>query len=458
MKAIAWIVAAGFTAIACAEEPAPEVVKPPDEDPVIAAQKAVVTSRSKQFKVSGGDGLMRGSAAILAERTKDELLHLTEEEDQWKVGASIVLHGKEGDPLPESTTATRLVWIDEMPTLRLDVHLGEGLDEDRFKRAVTELLIYQRCLEHGKHKPTDAFAVVPPWLSVGLCEASAWRLDETDRTLYAALFKRGGVFKLDELLSTTTAELAKLDGATRAAYRVSSGALVMALLEQPEGKRGFRDFLKEVATYQGDMPILLRKHFPDLNLSENSLAKWWALQLANKGGLNLLSDVLTIQETEKELKQALQFSIPSGGGLQQKGLSAWKEVAELEGDQRFAAVRPAQEALIYLSYRCFPSYRPMLLEYQKLLIGLSRGKTEKLPERIQSLERSRKTMVTGAERARDYMDWFEITRARQTSGEFEDYLKLKERLKEERRVREDPVTQYLDRMNELFDRSEESEK
>ncbi len=458
MRAYAWFIIFGLSASLVGEEVQPQIVKPPEDDSVVKANKGVVTSRSEQFKISGGDPLNRGKAAILAEQVKDQLLHLTEEKDEWRVPGSIVLHGKEGDPATDVTVAIRLLWVEGVPRLRLDKHLGPGIEPDRFKRAVVELLIYQRCLEQGNHKPSDVFVLVPPWLSIGLCEASAWRLDETDRALYAALFRKGGVFKLEELLGTDVAEYNKMDGATRAAFRVSSGALVMALLEQPEGKEGFRSFLKDVASYQGDMPILLRKHFPDLNLSENSLAKWWALQMANKGGLNLLSDVLSIQETEQELQNALRLSVPGpGGSFQQKEISAWKEVVGLEQKQKFAAVRPAQEALIYLSYRCFPSYRPMLLEYQKMLIGLSRGNTEKLQQRINRLSKSRQSMLAGAERARDYMDWFEITRARETSGEFDDYLKLKERLKDEKKQRKDPVTQYLDRMNDLFYRGEISE-
>jgi len=346
------------------------------------------------------------------------------------------------------------MWVEGVPHLRLDKHLGLGLEPKRFKQAVMEVLIYQRGLEADKQSAKDAFQLIPPWLSMGLCEASAWRLDKSDRALYAALFKKGGVFKLDDLLQTTAADYKKMDGATRSVFQVSSGALVMALLEQPGGKAGFGDFLKKVATYQGEMPILLRQSFPDLNLSENSLAKWWALQLANKGGLNLLTDVLTIQETEEELAKALNFMISGPDGVRQRDLSAWSEVVALKGEKRFAAVRPAQEAMIHLSYRCFPSYRPLLLEYQKILIGISRGHTENVPQRLARLKKSRESMVASAGRARDYLDWFEITRATKTSGEFDDYLKLKERLKAEKKVRNDGVSRYLDRMNDLFDRSE----
>ena len=159
-----------------------------------------------------------------------------------------------------------------------------------------------------------------------------------------------------------------MDGATRAAFRVSSGALVMALLEQPQGKEGFRAFLTDVAAYEGEMPGLLRKHFPELNLSETSLAKWWALQLANKGGLNLLTDILTIQQTETALAEALRLNFRTEEGIvQPKELAAWPELAALKEPERIAAVRLAQDALVRLSYRCFPSYRPLLAEYQLVL-------------------------------------------------------------------------------------------
>jgi hypothetical protein len=64
-------------------------------------------------------------------------------------------------------------------------------------------------------------------------------------------------------------------------------------------------------------------------------------------------------------------------------------------------------------------------------------------------------MVARSARARDYLDWFEITRARETSGAFDDYLRLKERLKSNPLRRKDKVSDYLDRMDRLFYREEE---
>lgn len=426
-----------------------QVVEPPASPNAMGAEEII--SRSKQFRISGGESLVRGTVALLAEQTKDELLRLTGEKDGWKVPISIRLQGSPGDPMPARTVSMRLIVVEGQKELRLDVHLSRGIEHERFKRAVTAALLYERALVAEMDDTAGQPLMVPPWLTDGLREATAWRLNESDRRLYEALFKHGGLFKLDEMFAVGDQAFEDMDGATRAAFRVSSGALVMALLEQPQGKEGFRAFLSEVAAYQGEMPGLLRKHFPELNLSETSLSKWWALQLAAKGGLNPLTDILTIQQTDAALAEALRLNFRSPEGIiQQKELAAWPEVTALNQPERIAAVRQAQDALVRLSYRCFPSYRPLLAEYQIVLDSISKNKTKDVAKRLADLDGTRATMISRAARARDYLDWFEITRARETSGAFDDYQRLKERLKANPHQRKDSLSAYLDRMDRIF--------
>jgi hypothetical protein len=436
------------TAMAQDAPRAAQVVEPPAAE--ASAAPDTVISRSNQFRISGGDSLVRGSVALLAEETKDDLLRLTGAPDEWKIPISIRLHGRPGDPLPARTLSMRLLVVEDVRELRLDVHLSRGIEQERFQRSLTMALIHEHALRKAAAVPDQAL-VVPPWLAEGLREATAWRLNRSDRRLYEALFKRGGLYKLDDLFAADEATFENLDGAMRAAFRVSSGALVMALLEQPQGREGFRAFIDEVADFQGEMPALLRKHFPELNLSETSLAKWWALQLATMGGLNLLTDTLTIPRTETALAEALRLAFRTPEGIaQEKELAAWPELAELPEAERAAAVRPAQDGLVRLSYRCFPSYRPIIAEYQILLSRIAKNQTRDIPVQLAALEQTRQTMLQRANRARDYLDWFEITRARETSGAFDDYLRLKERLKSNPVRRDDPLSRYLDRMDRLF--------
>lgn len=445
-----------FNAVILAEEipRAIQVIEPPADVP----KSDAVSSSTGQFRVSGGTNLLRGTVAMMAEETKSELLRLTGERDDWKIPVGVLLHGKQGDPLPPRTVVLGLLEIAGVSQLKLDVHLSHGIDHEPFKRAITSALLYERALHKESIDSVDRSLSVPPWLADGLLEATAWRLNQSDRRLYEAVFK-SGLFKIDGLLGMDSNEFEALDAATRAAFRVSSGALVMALLEQPQGREGFCAFLTDAAAYEGEMPSLLRKHFPELNLSETSLEKWWALQLAAKGGTNVLTDTLSISKTEEALGAALMLDFPTEEGIsQQKPLEAWPEIADLKEPERAASVRLAQDALVRLSYRCFPSYRPLLLEYQQVLDSIVKNKTNDVPNRLASLAETRTTMIARATRARDYLDFFEISRARETSGEFEDYLKLKERLKSQPRSRKDGVSSYLDKMDAIFYREEKKSR
>jgi hypothetical protein len=358
--------------------------------------------------------------------------------------------------MPARTKALGILWSEVGYDLKLDIHLSRGIEQERFKHSVTSALIYERTLRNRQAKESDTPFFVPPWLVDGLREATAWRLNQSDRRLYEALFRTGGLFKIDDLFAVSERNFEEMDAAMRAAFRVSSGALVMALLQQSQGKDGFRSFLTEVAAYQGEMPGLLRKHFPELNLSETSLSKWWTLQLANIGGQNLLTDILTISQTEKALTEALRLNFRTPEGiLQQKELSAWPELAALPEPERIKAVRLAQDALVRLSYRCFPSYRAMIAEYQIALNDIAKNTPRELANRLTALDERRSTMSAKAVRARDYLDWFEITRARETSGAFDDYIRLKERLKANPHRRGDTISKYLDRMDSIFDRGDQ---
>jgi hypothetical protein len=157
----------------------------------------------------------------------------------------------------------------------------------------------------------------------------------------------------------------------------------------------------------------------------------------------------------RSLGEALRLDLRTPEGMiEQKELAAWPELAALPDAERAKAVRLAQDALIRLSYRCFPSYRPILSEYQILLTAIAANKTGDVPARLAALGERRAIMNAKALRARDYMDYFEISRAREISGAFDDYMRLKDRLKHRPHRRDDELSKYLDRMDAIFHRSD----
>ena len=226
----------------------------------------------------------------------------------------------------------------------------------------------------------------------------------------------------------------------------------MALLGQGDGRKAFQAMLREVAAFDGEAPLLLRKHFPDLNLSEDSLAKWWALQMANMAEAPL-TEVLGVVETERALAVALRLHVVGEDGpVEIPGLEQWAVLVGLPPGDRVEAVRGAQDALVRLSYRCFPSFRPMIGEYQKILKELAEDEAKEIARRLAELDEQRRLMVERSGQGRDYLDWFEITRARRVSGEFTDYLRVIEELRRPADHADDPLSLYLDDMQEAFER------
>jgi len=419
--------------------------------PVEPAFGDAVTSNSGQFRVRGGEPALRGSIALLAEQTRSELLRLTDEpRAEFKIPVHIQLTNQPTNVLPLNIT-----FHDGGYELRLTVDTARGLDVERFQNAVTAALVYERSLENRSVDDTETPLLVQPWLLAGLREATRWQIGLGDRRHYETLFRNGGVFKLDDLFTMTDAKHESLDAASRAAFTVSSGALVMALLEQPDGKKSFRKFLTEAPRFAGEMPTLLRRHFPEMNLSENSMEKWWQLLLAHKGTASL-TESLSILETETALNDALKLHFrDEDGSMREEPIEAWPELLEKDSRDRAAATRMAADTLVRLSYRCFPSYRPLLASYQEALMMLSNDQTrpETIATRLDELAATRQNIISMANHARDYMDWFEITRARETSGAFDDFLRLKQQLREgPKSLRNDPVTHMLDRFDTIFHR------
>lgn len=435
------------------DEMVPFEIEEPVIDPGIQLPERSI-SASEQFGVTGGEQAQRSSLALEADEVRlrfHQLLGINDPKVVMPI--EIALHGKPGDPPRKRPLAYQLRYTQKSFLLEIHVDLSRGIDRNRMERAILSGLLYERSLLNVKPGELDSPLLVPVWLVEGLREAEKWRAGRGDRKVYEGVFKQDGMFTLDELMSINEAGFERLDGASRVGFRALSGAMVMALLEQPRGQEAFVSFCNDVARYDGEMPILMRQHFPELNLSEQSLAKWWALTLAKLSDAPL-TEVLGIAETEKLLAAALFVRYrDESGSLKNVPLEAWESILIDEEVERFAAVRPAQDALTRLSYRCFPSYRALILDYHQTLIDWASFRNlGDLDERFSELSEQRVLMLERSVRARDFMDFKEIAEATQLSGSFDDYINLIDELKERPRVeREDPISKYLDTMEKVYE-------
>ncbi|MCW1884549.1 hypothetical protein OKA04_07380 [Luteolibacter flavescens] len=460
-------------AVAPAEADQPVPVVPGGNVPRPKGMEAAI-SQSGMFRVLGKDPLKRSSIALALEQVREQFLDLLREKstpaagaegrrgqfvdpgakdtDSFKVPVTVeIVEPDQDKPSAARPVEYGLVSAEGQLSLIIRIHADPGIDQEQLERAAFTVLLYERSLRTAKPEDDEPL-VVRPWLVEGLVEARKWKMGQADRRLYEGVFRRGGGFTMDELFELGDRSFQQLDSASRLTFRALSGALVMALLEQPQGKDAFKNFAGEAARFSGEMPVLLRKHFPDLNLSERSLAKWWALTLARLVQPKL-SEVLPVLETERELETALQFHTrdPEGNALD-LGLDTWREIIALEEADRIEAVRPAEDGLVRLSYRCFPSYRPIIQEYQQILRDVAAGKDSKVETRLADLSEQRLVRSQRATHARDYLDFFEISRARDLSGEFDDYMRLKKELElRPRPKRTDHLSEVLDTLQKTYE-------
>jgi hypothetical protein len=128
-------------------------------------------------------------------------------------------------------------------------------------------------------------------------------------------------------------------------------------------------------------------------------------------------------------------------------------VAELKTkEDRVEAIRHTADLLAHLSFRCFPTYRPVIGGYLAILSNLGEGKTDEIETMMANLKTYREAEMKRFAQLTDLMDWYHLTSVREESGEFDDYLRVRENLRESSVGRQDPVNRYLDKVQKLFAR------
>ena len=340
---------------------------------------------------------------------------------------------------------------------RLQIYLrlgrGNSFDQKQYERVLLKMLVMERSLRALPEGESADRVEVRPWLLDGLAEAIRWENGRGDRRMYSSLMESGGWVEVEELVDRTT--VAELDVLSRELFRASSGALVMALLAQSQGARSLSQFLGKVAVFQGEQMTLLRTHFPQANLGPKGLERWWMLQVAALSEKKL-SEAMTIPETNERLGKILELHLKDENGIDFRvGLESWRQVAILESKgERIESVRPANDLLAHLSFRCFPTFRPVIAGYLKILSDIADGKTDEVEEMIGNLEQFRTAELERHRKLVDLMDWYHLSSVKKESGEFEDYLKMQENLRKGNELHDDPLHQYLDKVQKVFEKTE----
>lgn len=405
------------------------------------------------ISVVGSQPQVRSGIVSVADKLRVELNKICGEASrELQLPIIIRLHGSEGDEQRPRSVVSKITSLQGQYQLILHVHLARGVDQSLLRYHLMELLLYERGLGGGQKLAPGEKAIVRPWLVLGMLEAIDIKGGRVDRRVYRLGADHLGIMPISKLFDTTETQWREMIGLEPAAFRAVSGAMVHSLLRQPRGKPAMSGYLAEFATFKGEQENLLRKHFPGMNQSGSSLEKWINLELLELSTARL-TDVLSILETEDRLERVLTMRYRNmQGDFTLAAISDYKKVMELASESRIEAVAGARAEIERLSFRCFPTYRPLLNEYEAILRDIARGNAKDIDVRLARLSEVRVKMRSSASRVRDYLDWYYITRSTEVSGGFEKYRSLVEALEKEqqRPPVEDSLGQYLDEVQRVF--------
>ena len=158
-------------------------------------------------------------------------------------------------------------------------------------------------------------------------------------------------------------------------------------------------------------------------------------------------------ETESRLDGLLKLRYRDiDGSALSAGIDEYEQVLKREPSERIEAVAAARAELERLSYRCFPTYRPIFNEYDIILRDIVKGEDKDVSSRLAKLIDVRMRMKAAAIRSRDYLDWYYITQSSDLSGTFTKYRALIEALKKEelRASPDDATSHYLDQVQKIY--------
>lgn len=260
------------------------------------------TSAGGLFIIHGADLQTRNWFNRLCETLAADLHRLLR--DPQPQAIPVVLSLRLGNDLSLSEPSVKAV-VSELTTggfqLQLTVQLRLDLNTNDLRAELIRILLAERILRGHERLTTTRNRILPEWILVGVTEALRYKDRSRPSALFAAVFKTGKIYDIEEILEAAPG---KLDALSRAIYEASACALVLALLDQPEGSLRMSKFLNSLAKETRGDRELINEWFPAIAESKNSLDKWWSLQMANLARPSVF-ETLDPAETAKALDEAL---------------------------------------------------------------------------------------------------------------------------------------------------------
>ena len=297
---------------------------PPKEAPVtkpnmsgLAPKKPALTLPADRQSSTSGDGQFIVHGADLATRTwftnqcetiASDLRKLLHDPAPWGIPINISVR-----TAPNISLTDQAVIMGVRPMapsgfqLQVTVQMRPDLNTNDLRSELIRVLLAERILRDHRELTSTRRPVLPEWLFTGVTEALRFRERARPSATFAAVFKTGKVFGIEEILGAAPTSM---DALSRSIYETSACALVLMLLDQPEGNIRMAKFLHALASDSRSDGEVLKQWFPGLAQSKTSLDKWWSLEMAHMSRPSVW-ETLDPQETAKALELALAFHYDS---------------------------------------------------------------------------------------------------------------------------------------------------
>lgn len=440
-----------------------------------------------------GESSVQGGQFHVYGKVKEQRDMLLEEAERMRQLAGTVLQMPAAFTFPivvqlreaSSLTAGRAsVWTTVAQAgegFRIELNIvpqGTSVDGPLLRQEMVRCILTERLLRpHAADDLAGRDMPPPDWLLHGLLELLDYQALGRPSDAFSSVFRLGHVLSIEDIFA---ADPDCMDSVSRMVYRASSCGLLLMLLERSKGGKNFAALCDTLAIMPGGDAAAIARSYPELNSSGNSLGKWWSLQLASMSQPGM-DELLSVQQTEQQLVKALTLHLPAlpeqTPEKPKKGLAkvfGKKKPDEKQPEAKAAAgaavdcpiaeytramARKDREEifgrvhldLTQLSLRAHPLCRPLIGQYLALVKELSAGKKEKeAAHNIATLAVLRRNLLADITKVEDYLDWHEATQTEGFSGSFHDYLRAAEELRRPPAPRPDPLSRYLNLMEEEY--------
>ncbi len=408
---------------------------------VSAAQPDHSISPSREFVIYGADAKSRGAVSSLAEQTKSNLLALLRQRDGWKTRVIVNLQAKQAN-VPEIPPADlRFSQTGFGIKLQLDLTISKNVDVALVERELLRAILLEMIYRNQPQISAGAVLVEPPdWLIDGVLALSPGR---ERAPLIEALANTDKPLSLEKFLRQRPGVL---DSTGRALYRAYSFAFVQMLLDGKNGAARLAQYIDHLSDSSNDPLADLKTRFP---LLDDNAEGVWQLAVTRLKSVHAFR-LLTFAESERRLDDLLQIKVSEPN--KPVNLVRLDQLALRKPSTREKmALDQLRRDLLFFVPRANPVLRPIAREYQEIAALLVRGKRRGIARRLARVEITREQLASRMSEIDDYMNWFEATQMKTGSGNFTDYLKAADQSQPPPRKRSDPLSIYVDALEDQFE-------